>query len=65
MNLNLSELIMNSRVLINSFVVDDLSVSLVHDPVIQNDDNYFSVLTGKNGVGKSRALEIMSFCIFY
>lgn len=56
---------MNSRVLINSFVVDDLSVSLVHDPVIQNDDNYFSVLTGKNGVGKSRALEIMSFCIFF
>ncbi|HEC2625630.1 TPA: AAA family ATPase [Raoultella planticola] len=46
--------------LLNKIILNDLEIDLINEHDISNRDNYFSLIVGKNGSGKSRILEAIA-----
>lgn len=56
---------MSSRVFISELIIDNVLVNVGIEPEKQQGVNYYSIITGRNGAGKSRILEAISFCILF
>lgn len=54
---------MSKRVFISELIIDHVIMDIGSEPFLAQDDNYYTIITGRNGSGKSRVLEAISFCI--
>ncbi|MDE9195217.1 AAA family ATPase [Klebsiella pneumoniae] len=56
---------MSERIIVRKLVLDYVEIDIAIEPFSDQGENYYSIITGRNGSGKSRVLEAISLCILF